>query len=206
MGLYLIRCSSHFTRVLIHHYRQLILNVSSANRCSRCVIHFHVRSPFYLLMERTIQVAEEEGKNIFDLPLEETDGSLLFSTLIKYFPKAKGLKYYREVHSTEGIRLCRGRFYPPYSVWGSMVYYCEFSRGNYVSLLDMFHACFKIYLYVSIYESSVVHRSNNLISFVQVLKMKIRCLRIPLASNTPQVMKRKLNTKLMRMRLILQKR
>lgn len=82
-------------------------------------------------MERTVQVAEEEGEKIFDLPLEETDGSLLFSTLIKYFPKAKGLKYYREIDSTHGVRLWRGKFYPPYCVWGSTVYYCVFSMGNY---------------------------------------------------------------------------
>lgn len=38
-------------------------------------------------MERAIQVAEEEGEKIFDLPLEETDGSLLFYTLLTYvFP------------------------------------------------------------------------------------------------------------------------
>lgn len=81
-------------------------------------------------MERIVQVAEEEGEQIIELPIEESDGSLLYSTLVKYFPKARGLRYYTEIDTIRGVKLANGKFYPPHINWGSTVYYCVFLEGN----------------------------------------------------------------------------
>ncbi len=81
-------------------------------------------------MEKIIQVAEEEGAKIHELPLEESDGSLLCSTLLQRFPKASGLRYYTEVETIRGVKLSQDRFFPPNSKWGSTVYYCVFLPGT----------------------------------------------------------------------------
>lgn len=47
-------------------------------------------------MERTVHVTDEENEKIFDLPLEETDGSLFLSFVLS-FPLAVRLKYRREM-------------------------------------------------------------------------------------------------------------
>lgn len=80
-------------------------------------------------MEKVVQVAEEEGEQIVELPLEN-DGSLLYSTLVKFFPKARGLRYYTQIDTIRGVRLANGKFYPPLTNWGSTVFYCVFLEGT----------------------------------------------------------------------------
>lgn len=82
-------------------------------------------------MEKIVQVAEEEGEQIVELPLEN-DGLLLYSTLVKYFPKARGLRYYTQIDTIRGVRLANGKFYPPHANWGSTVFYCVFLEGTSV--------------------------------------------------------------------------
>lgn len=79
-----------------------------------------------------LQVAEEEGEEPIELPVEE-DGTLLLSTLQAQFPGCCGLKYQSpESRSTRGVRSNEGRFYPPSSDsgWGSLIYFCVFPKEN----------------------------------------------------------------------------
>ncbi|XP_013781747.1 TAR DNA-binding protein 43-like [Limulus polyphemus] len=76
-----------------------------------------------------IQVSEEENDEIIELPCED-DGTLLLSTLSAQFPGTSGLKY-RNPDSggaLRGVRLVKGRFYPPDAGWGNQVYICVFPK------------------------------------------------------------------------------
>lgn len=79
-----------------------------------------------------LQVAEDEGEEPIELPVEE-DGTLLSSTLQAQFPGACGLKYRNpESRAIRGVRSNEGRFYPPSteSGWGTQVYFCVFPKGK----------------------------------------------------------------------------
>lgn len=79
-----------------------------------------------------VQVAEDEGDEPIELPVEE-DGTLLLSTLQAQFPGACGLKYRNpESRAIRGVRSNEGRFYPPSSDsgWGSQIYFCVFPKEN----------------------------------------------------------------------------
>ncbi|CAD7094076.1 unnamed protein product [Hermetia illucens] len=79
-----------------------------------------------------LQVAEDEGEEPIELPVEE-DGTLLSSTLQAQFPGACGLKYRNpESRAIRGVRSNEGRFYPPSteSGWGTQVYFCVFPKEN----------------------------------------------------------------------------
>uniref|UniRef100_A0A0K8TS76 TAR DNA-binding protein 43 n=1 Tax=Tabanus bromius TaxID=304241 RepID=A0A0K8TS76_TABBR len=79
-----------------------------------------------------LQVAEEEGDEPIELPLEE-DGTLLISTLQAQFPCACGLKYRSpETKALRGVRLNEGRFHPPSneSGWGNERFFCVFPKEN----------------------------------------------------------------------------
>lgn len=82
-------------------------------------------------MEKFVQVAEEGSDQIYELPLQQNDGSLLYSTLLKYFPKAIGLQYRTEIDTIRGVRLSQGKFYPPFNKWGSTVYNCFCLEGTF---------------------------------------------------------------------------
>ena len=78
-----------------------------------------------------IKVAEEEGEEPIELPTEETDSSLLISTLAAQFPGACGLKYRNpESRAWRGVRLSDGRLFPPSDTgWGGHVYISVMPKG-----------------------------------------------------------------------------
>jgi len=71
-----------------------------------------------------ICVAEEEGEEPIELPTEDSDNSLLISTLAAQFPGACGLKYRNpESRAWRGVRLSDGRLFPPSDTgWGAHIY------------------------------------------------------------------------------------
>ncbi|XP_064460518.1 TAR DNA-binding protein 43-like isoform X2 [Ornithodoros turicata] len=76
-----------------------------------------------------IQVAEDESEEPIELPCED-DGTLLLTTLSAQFPATCGLKYRNPDSGTmRGVRLVDGRFHPPDSGWGNVVYYCVFPKA-----------------------------------------------------------------------------
>lgn len=78
-----------------------------------------------------VQVAEEEGDETIELPIED-DGTLLLSTLQAQFVGTSGLKYRNPVtNATRGIRLSEGRLHPPIDEdgWGAQIYLCVFPKG-----------------------------------------------------------------------------
>ena len=79
-----------------------------------------------------ICVAEEEGEEPIELPTEESDNSLLISTLAAQFPGACGLKYRNpESRAWRGVRLSDGRLFPPSDTgWGTHVYVSVMPKGN----------------------------------------------------------------------------
>lgn len=82
-----------------------------------------------------VQVAEEEGEETIELPIEE-DGTLLLSTLQAQFPGTSGLKYRNSVsNAIRGIRLTEGRLHPPQGDegWGNLIYLCVFPKDNSVA-------------------------------------------------------------------------
>lgn len=78
-----------------------------------------------------VQVAEEEGEEPIELPIEE-DGTLLLSTLSAQFPGSSGLKFKNpETKATRGVKLSDGHLHPPSEDgWGSNVYVCVFPKEN----------------------------------------------------------------------------
>lgn len=83
-----------------------------------------------------VQVAEEEGEETIELPIEE-DGTLLLSTLQAQFPGTSGLKYRNNLsNAIRGIRLTEGRLHPPQGgeeCWGNQIYLCVFPKDNSVA-------------------------------------------------------------------------
>lgn len=82
-----------------------------------------------------VQVAEEEGEETIELPIE-SDGTLLLSTLQAQFPGTSGLKYRNAVsNAIRGIRLTEGRLHPPQAEdgWGNLIYLCVFPKDNSVA-------------------------------------------------------------------------
>uniref|UniRef100_A0A182JIN3 TAR DNA-binding protein 43 n=1 Tax=Anopheles atroparvus TaxID=41427 RepID=A0A182JIN3_ANOAO len=78
----------------------------------------------------TVLVAEEQGDEAMEIPLEE-DGTLLLSTLQAQFYGACGLKYRNpESKAIRGVRLSENKLHPfsPESGWGSHVYTCVFPK------------------------------------------------------------------------------
>ncbi|XP_065215918.1 TAR DNA-binding protein 43-like [Planococcus citri] len=76
-----------------------------------------------------LKVAEDEGEEPIELPLEE-DGTLLLSTLTAQFPGTSGLKFRTESNTFRGVRLADVKFHPPEESWGDTVYYCVFLKEN----------------------------------------------------------------------------
>lgn len=79
-----------------------------------------------------LQVAEDEGEEPIELPIED-DGTLLLSTLSAQFPGAVGLKFKAPESKTyRGVRLTDGRLHPPpEGGWGLLIFYCVFPKGKY---------------------------------------------------------------------------
>ena len=79
-----------------------------------------------------IKVAEEEGEEPIELPTEESDNSLLITTLAAQFPGACGLKYRNpESRAWRGVRLSDGRLFPPSDTgWGGHVYISVMPKGE----------------------------------------------------------------------------
>ncbi|XP_046381381.1 TAR DNA-binding protein 43-like isoform X2 [Haliotis rufescens] len=81
-------------------------------------------------MSQYIQVAEDEGDEPMEVPVEE-DGTLLLTTLAAQFPGSCGLKYRNpDSGSMRGIRLSDGRLYPPDCDWGRYVFIAVFPKEN----------------------------------------------------------------------------
>ena len=90
-----------------------------------------------------LQVAEEEGEEPIELPIEE-DGTLLLSTLQAQYPGACGLKYRNpENRAIRGVRLTELRLHPPTpdGGWGTQIYFCVFPKGKLIkqSVLTLFN-------------------------------------------------------------------
>ena len=96
-------------------------------------------------MGRYVQVAEEEGLEPIELPVEE-DGTMLLTTLTSQFPGASGLKYRNEETGTiRAVSLSESKFQPPESGWtSSSIFYCVFPKGSnhsFFSLLLLYFFC-----------------------------------------------------------------
>lgn len=82
-----------------------------------------------------IQIAEVEGDESIEVPLEE-DGTLLVTTLTAQFPTASGLKYRNPTSNTmRGLRMADGRINAPDGGWGDyVIFYGVFPKGKFGSL------------------------------------------------------------------------
>ncbi|KAK9870450.1 hypothetical protein WA026_008013 [Henosepilachna vigintioctopunctata] len=78
-----------------------------------------------------LPVAEDEGEEPIELPLED-DGTLLLSTLSAQFPGSSGLKFRNpDTKAIRGVRLSDGRLHPPQEDgWGAQIFYCVFPKEN----------------------------------------------------------------------------
>lgn len=78
-----------------------------------------------------IQVAEEEGDEPIELPIEE-DKTMLLSTVQSAAPGSCGLKYRNpENRAIRGLRVIDGRIHPPnQDGWGTHIYFCVFPKEN----------------------------------------------------------------------------
>lgn len=77
-----------------------------------------------------VQIAEEEGEEPMELPVE-SDGTLLLSTLQAQFPGSCGLKYRNpESRVIRGVRLSEGQLNAPTDGWGEQIYFCVFPKEN----------------------------------------------------------------------------
>ena len=81
-------------------------------------------------MKCYVQVAEEEGAEVIELPIED-DGTMLLTTLTSQFPGASGLKYRNdETNTMRAVALADSKFSPPERGWTqSGVFYCVFPKG-----------------------------------------------------------------------------
>ena len=96
-----------------------------------------------------ICVAEEEGEEPIELPTEESDNSLLISTLAAQFPGACGLKYRNpESRAWRGVRLSDGRLFPPSDTgWGTHVYVSVMPKGNLGKVVGLLFLFYLLYLF-----------------------------------------------------------
>ncbi|XP_057669226.1 TAR DNA-binding protein 43-like [Diorhabda carinulata] len=79
-----------------------------------------------------VQVAEDEGEDVVELPTEE-DGTLLLSTVAAQFPGSSGLRFKASPESKafRGVRIMDGILYPPPDEgWGNILYFCVFPKEN----------------------------------------------------------------------------
>lgn len=97
-------------------------------------------------MNGYVKVAEDEGEEPIELPLED-DGTLLLSTLAAQFPGTSGLKFRTESNTFRGVRLADVKFHPPENSWSDTIYYCVFLKGNFV---------FRVFMYSRI-NSQILH-------------------------------------------------
>lgn len=89
----------------------------------------NISASFSFKMSGYVKVAEEEGEEPIELPLED-DSTLLLSTLTAQFPGTSGLKFRTESNTFRGVRLADVKFHPPENSWGDTIYYCVFLKGN----------------------------------------------------------------------------
>lgn len=77
-----------------------------------------------------VGVAEEEGGEPVEIPVEE-DGTVLLSTLAAQYPGACGLKFRNpETRAWRGVRLADGRLYPPLDTgWGAATFVTVQPKG-----------------------------------------------------------------------------
>ena len=83
-------------------------------------------------MVQYVRVSENENEEPIELPIED-DKTLLLSTLRSQFAGASGLKYRSGSTNgvVRGIRLSDDRLHAPEFGWGSVTYFCVFSKGVY---------------------------------------------------------------------------
>ena len=104
--------------------------VFSPSKVHRNSWSLNSRHRFTNKMIEFVQVAEVEGDEPIELPVED-DGTLLLSTLTGQFPGTCGLKYRNpETRAIRGVRLNEGRCHPPGSGWGSQIFYCVLPKEN----------------------------------------------------------------------------
>ncbi|KAF2354829.1 RNA recognition motif domain [Trinorchestia longiramus] len=78
-------------------------------------------------MSAFIKVAEEEGEDVIEIPVEE-DGTLLLSSLSAQFPGACGLKYRHPTSKAlRGVRLFEDRLIAPDEGW-DFEFFCSFPK------------------------------------------------------------------------------
>ncbi|KAK7873925.1 hypothetical protein R5R35_012939 [Gryllus longicercus] len=81
-------------------------------------------------MQSYLLVAEDEGEEPVEVPIEEDD-TLSFSSLAAQFPGISSLKYRNpESGLMRALRAVDGRLHPPEGGWGSSVYLCVFGLVN----------------------------------------------------------------------------
>ena len=89
------------------------------------------------MLHSNLFFCENFSEEPIELPTEDSDNSLLISTLAAQFPGACGLKYRNpESRAWRGVRLSDGRLFPPSDTgWGAHVYVSVMPKGN----LGKFH-------------------------------------------------------------------
>ncbi|XP_070560538.1 TAR DNA-binding protein 43-like isoform X2 [Ptychodera flava] len=81
-------------------------------------------------MAAYIRVAEDEGEEEIEMPLEH-DGSILMSTILSQFPGSCGLRYRNpESGGMRGLRVVEGVIHPPDGMWSDTVYLAVFPKDN----------------------------------------------------------------------------
>lgn len=80
-----------------------------------------------------IQVTDQEGNDIIELPVER-NGTVLLSTIQAQFPNAIGLKYRSLNGGWRGVRAADNILDPPSNGWGETIYH---TAGNWSCWLLM---------------------------------------------------------------------
>nr|XP_006821189.1 PREDICTED: TAR DNA-binding protein 43-like [Saccoglossus kowalevskii] len=81
-------------------------------------------------MAAYIRVAEDEGDEPIEMPLEE-DGSILLSTILAQYPGCCGLRYRNpDTGGIRGLRVVDGAIHPADGMWSDVCYLGVFPKDN----------------------------------------------------------------------------
>ena len=92
-------------------------------------------------MSAFVRVTEDENEEPIEIPaeddLQDSDGTLLLTSLSAQFPGACGLKYRSESGALRGIRLANGNLHPPNGCWGDRTYIVVFPKGTNLNFIPI---------------------------------------------------------------------
>ena len=92
-------------------------------------------------MSAFVRVTEDENEEPIEIPaeddLQDSDGTLLLTSLSAQFPGVCGLKYRSESGALRGIRLANGNLHPPNGCWGDRTYIVVFPKGTNLNFIPI---------------------------------------------------------------------